>query len=96
VRKLTWGGRPTGRKQFTLFAYPGYCSHGPKPYVLKVGVRRIRRGVVLIMYMHFPPPAHPCLGEAIGVRKVLHLDMPVSRLAFFDGSQAPPVRRWPE
>jgi hypothetical protein len=95
VRRVGWGGQPTGARQFTLFAYPPYCSHGPKPHVEKVGIRRKFRRVVLSVYMHFPSPAHPCLGEVIGVKKVVHLNFPVRQLAFYDGSQSPPAQRWP-
>ena len=95
VRVVAWAGHPSGPRRFTLFAFPGYCSFGPKPYAQRVRVRHSSRGVILTLLMHFPPPAHPCLGEGIRIRKAIYLNVPVKRLTFFDGSQTPPARRWP-
>lgn len=95
VHKVPWAGRPGRNRRFMLFAYVGYCSHGPKPYPQRVIVRRKARRVTLTLLVHFPRRAHPCLGEEIQLRTAVKIQAPLKRLSFFDGSQTPSVQRWP-
>jgi hypothetical protein len=95
VHKVPWAGRPGRNRQFILFAFVGYCSHGPKPYPQKVSIKRKARRVVLTLFVHFPPRAHPCLGEEIQLRTTARFQTPPKHLVFVDGSQSPVVQRWP-
>lgn len=95
TRAVRWEGHPIGKYSLFLFDYVAYCSHGPKPYIDHAHVSiHDRRGVVTV-FVQFPPPAHPCLGEEIGVRKRIRFDQPIRRLRIYDGSTVPPQRRWP-
>lgn len=95
LHEVPWNGRPGQKRQFILFAFVGYCSHGPKPYPERVRVRRKAKRVILTLLVHFPPRAHPCLGEEIGLRTAVKIRGSLQQLRLYDGSQSPAVQRWP-
>lgn len=96
-RPVSWhlARAPEGRV-IHIFNSTGWCSGAPRPYIARVKTRETRTRVVLTLILANPPRKKGvCAGVGFGVVRAVRLRSPLGRRVLFDGSQSPPMRRWP-
>ncbi len=85
-----------GKRSVELGALVPYCGYNrPKPYVERVERRRRPDGLVLTMFVRFPPKPNKggCLWVEVGVSQWVKLGRKVAKIELYDGSTSPPVHR---
>jgi hypothetical protein len=96
LKETQWEVSRVAAHSVQISAFVPYCGEPHrKPYIQRVGRRRGHDRVVLTMLVRYPPVRGACLGEGLGVARWIAVRGDPRRLKFFDGSQSPPILRWP-
>ncbi len=74
----------------------GWCYGAPKPRIAEVRARERRNVVILTALLaNFPKRKGTCADLGMGVVKSVELPEELGDRALYDGSVAPPAKRWP-
>lgn len=96
LKETRWEVSRVAAHSVQISAFVPYCGEPHrKPYIQRVDRRRGHDRVVLTMLVRYPPVRGACLGEGLGVARWIAVRGDPRRLKFFDGSQSPPILRWP-
>lgn len=98
VRSHQWGVADVQGESIRLIAFVTYCQYTkPKPDVDRVERRHRGAGIVLTMFVQFPPHREDggCLGVQESVSQWVKVGKKALRAGLYDGSISPPKRNWP-
>jgi hypothetical protein len=97
TRPISWHlvGPPRGSK-IRIGNSVGWCYGAPKPRIEEVRVRESENAVILIALLANSPRKNgTCADLGMGVVKTVELSEDLGDRALYDGSVAPPAKRWP-
>lgn len=94
VRVHKWDVSLVRKESVLIGSFVTYCeSVKETPYIVRVSRQRQAEGLVLTMYVHFPPYPRGCFGGRISVLRWVKIGPQINRIDLYDGSTSPPRRR---
>lgn len=95
LRAVKWGVGRRGKASIQIGAFVPYCENiDPSPQIEQVKQRRRPGGVILTIYVRFPPrEGRSCIGYDLGVTHWVKLGSQAVNASIYDGSTSPPALR---
>lgn len=96
IKPNRWSIIKVKGRSVRLFAFVPYCGHGPKPHVERVTREQRPKGLILTMFVWYPPKyaVRGCYFLRIGIMSAwISVGKAYGRIQLYDGKTSPPELR---